>query len=618
MTFSAPHRTLTGRLWLIEAFGFIVAFGLSSVVHQPLVLGVVGACVLAASYGLLAKSLAPLGLIRAQMRDICRRTAEDESLLYAQENLDTNIKLLRDRLYGYGDPRRVGGDLYFGERRINENFADVDWVKTKAGGTATIFCGDLRIATNVLRPEGGRAIGTRLVAGAVHDHVFKDAQTYRGEAEILGITYLSIYEPIFCGEEVVGVLYVGVPKPVSADGGAVEAHEVDALAEMSATVAKLDAAATAKSDAERKAAEQRHAGEDQNRRYAAARRVTAAAQDEVVEILSTALEQLSKGNLVDRIDVRFPPSYEKLREDFNVTILQLRETVGGIKDNAGSMSRGSEEIAQAASDLSRRTEHQASALEQASAALSELTGQVNESAASARRAESIVTAARTKAERCGAVMEETVAAISAIDKSSKAIAQIIGVITDIALQTNLLALNASVEAARAGEDGKGFAVVASEVRDLAHRSAEAAKEIKNLIAASAVQVDCGVARVGETGSALAEIVAQVVEINGVIGDIANSARTQATSLHEISAAVADMDKVTQQNAAMVEESTAASQKLADEASLLAALVDHFDLGMAGSVDDGRGTHRGDAGPSAAARRSASSASARIAPKRAHA
>ncbi len=588
MRFLAPHGSLVRRLWLIEAGGCVVAFGLGSVVHEPIILGAVGAFVVAITYMLLARILEPIDLIRARMRDICRRTAADESLLYAQENLDANIKLLRDRLYAYGDPRRVGDVLYFGDRRINENFVDVDWVKAQAGGTATIFCGDLRVATNVLRPESGRAIGTRLAAGAVHDHVFKEAKTYRGEAEILGITYLSIYEPIFCGEEVVGILYVGVPKPLGTDRDDLDAAALDVLVEMSATVAKLDAAASAKSDAERKAAEQRHAGEDQNRRYAAARRMTAAAQDEVVAILSTALDQLSKGNLSDRIDMRFPPAYEKLRQDFNATIMRLRDTVGAIKGNAGSMSRGCEEIAQAANDLSRRTEHQASSLEQASAALSELTGQVNDSADNARRAETIVAVARTKAEHCGAVMKETVAAISAIDKSAKAIAQIIGVITDIASQTNLLALNASVEAARAGEEGKGFAVVASEVRDLAHRSAEAAKEIKTLIAASAIQVDCGVARVGETGSALAEIVAQVVEINGVIGDIANSVRTQATSLHEINSAVAAMDKVTQQNAAMVEESTAASQKLADEATLLRSVVDHFHLGRSGETPHSAG------------------------------
>jgi len=186
----------------------------------------------------------------------------------------------------------------------------------------------------------------------------------------------------------------------------------------------------------------------------------------------------------------------------------------------------------------------------------------------------------------------TIDAISAIDKSANAISQIIGVINDIALQTNLLALNASVEAARAGEGGKGFAVVASEVRDLAHRSAEAAKEIKGLIAASATHVKCGVMRVGETGAALEEIVAQVAEINGVVGNIATSAATQAAGLHEITAAVAAMDKVTQQNAAMVEEATAASQRLADEAGLLAGLVDHFELGTPSGVADRRETRSG--------------------------
>ncbi len=245
------------------------------------------------------------------------------------------------------------------------------------------------------------------------------------------------------------------------------------------------------------------------------------------------------------------------------------------------MSRGCAEIAQAANDLSRRTEHQASTLEQASAALSELTGQVNDSAQSARRAETIVAAARAKAERCGAVMQETIDAISEIDKSANAIAQIIGVINDIALQTNLLALNASVEAARAGEGGKGFAVVASEVRDLAHRSAEAAKEIKGLIAASATHVEMrrhAGRRDGRRRSTRSLRRSSRSTASSATLPVPPPPRRRACMRSR--AAVAAMDKVTQQNAAMVEESTAASQKLADEAALLAGLVDHFEFGSA--------------------------------------
>lgn len=581
--FRVPGSHLARRLWLIEAAGVLGAAGLVSLIHEPLVVGPLVLGVLAGAYLLLTKILAPLDALRQTMRAICQRTAEDEALLHAQENLDANIKLLRDRLHAGGDPHRVGEVLFFGERRINEDFIDVDWVKAQAGGTATIFCGDLRIATNVLRPDGGRAIGTRLAAGPVYDCVFRKAKTFRGEAEILGATYLTIYEPIFCGEEVIGILYVGVPKALCADTRAATSAG-DELAEMRATVAELDAAAHAKSAAERKAAEQRHAGEDLRRRHESAQRLAALAQDEVVAALSVALEQLSEGNLAKRINMQFPDAYEKLRDDFNTTIVRLRDTIGAIKGNVGSMSRGCSEIARAAHDLSNRTEHQASTLEETSAALTELATQVQDSAQGAKRAEGIVTAARAKAERCGAIMQETIEAMSAIDQSANAIAQIIGVINDIALQTNLLALNASVEAARAGDEGKGFAVVASEVRDLAHRSAEAAKEIKNLIAVSANHVRSGVTRVGETGEALEDIVAQVVEINEVIGTIASSATTQAAGLREITAAVAAMDKVTQQNAAMVEESTAASRRLADQAGLLAGLVDHFDLGAANHTD----------------------------------
>ncbi len=215
--FSAQGGRLVRRLWLIQAAGTGVALATGAFASQPIVLGLAGALLLAGNYFFLAKILAPLDAMRERMLEICRRTAEDEALLHAQEDLDANIKLLRDRLYADGEPRRVGDELYFGDRRINEDFTDVDWVKAQAGGTATIFCGDMRIATNVLRPEGGRAIGTRLAAGPVHDCVFKDAKTYRGEAEILGVTYLTIYEPIFGGEEVIGVLYVGVPKALAAE-----------------------------------------------------------------------------------------------------------------------------------------------------------------------------------------------------------------------------------------------------------------------------------------------------------------------------------------------------------------------------------------------------------------
>src|SRR5690606_13221901 len=212
----------------------------------------------------------------------------------------------------------------------------------------------------------------------------------------------------------------------------------------------------------------------------------------------------------------------------------------------------------------------------------EITATVNRTADGARQASRVVQTARNEAEASGAVVSDAVAAMTAIEQSSNQIGAIIGVIDEIAFQTNLLALNAGVEAARAGDAGRGFAVVASEVRALAQRSADAAKEIKTLITASGRQVEQGVALVGQTGQALGRIVAEVAEIDGLMSEISASAQEQATGLQQVNTAVNQMDQVTQQNAAMVEESTAASHSLSQEADALAASVARFRTGHASS------------------------------------
>ncbi len=302
------------------------------------------------------------------------------------------------------------------------------------------------------------------------------------------------------------------------------------------------------------------------------------AQNVVVDAISHALERVSKGDLTCRITDDLTPEYQRIRDNFNLAIGQLQETMRVIAQNGSAIHAGAEQMTQATDDLSRRTEQQAASLEETAAALDEITATVKKTAEGANQASRVVSNAKQDAEHSGNVVREAVAAMSGIEKSAQQISQIIGVIDEIAFQTNLLALNAGVEAARAGDAGKGFAVVASEVRALAQRSAEAAKEIKALISASSAQVDQGVDLVGQTGKALDRIVAQVAEIDTVVSEIAASAQEQATGLNEVNAAVNQMDQVTQQNAAMVEQSTAASHTLAADADQLANLIRRFHIG----------------------------------------
>jgi methyl-accepting chemotaxis protein len=304
----------------------------------------------------------------------------------------------------------------------------------------------------------------------------------------------------------------------------------------------------------------------------------------VVRNLADALGHLAQGDLAYRIETAFPPEYEQLRSDYNGALGRLSTTLNEIIGGASAIRSGAGEISSAADDLARRTEQQAASLEETAAALDEITVTVRKTASGAKTASDVVLAARGDAQTSGQVVRQAVDAMSEIEGSSSKIGQIIGVIDEIAFQTNLLALNAGVEAARAGDAGKGFAVVASEVRALAQRSADAAKEIKALISASAEQVGSGVRLVGETGQALQRIVDRVAEIDVLVTEIAASAQEQATGLHQVNSAINEMDQVTQQNAAMVEQSTAASHSLAQEAQGLAEAVARFSVDGAGVPD----------------------------------
>ncbi|MFZ3582045.1 methyl-accepting chemotaxis protein [Loktanella sp. DJP18] len=316
-------------------------------------------------------------------------------------------------------------------------------------------------------------------------------------------------------------------------------------------------------------------------------RTRQAAQHEqslVVDALRIGLRQMSEGNLSAVIETPFPGSYEDLRADYNGAVTTLADAIRGVVENADNISNEARDISGNTDGLSRRTEATAATLEQTAAALNDLTTSIRVTAQGAKDADIAVRDARKNAEQSGQVVLETVSAMDQIAHSSGRITSIIKVIDDIAFQTNLLALNAGVEAARAGDAGRGFAVVASEVRALAQRSSDAAREINDLIDKSGSQVKHGVDLVGRTGSALQEIVDSVSRISGLVSTIAESSLLQSTSLNDINASLNQLDQSTQQNAARLEETTAASESLRKDAVALVETVSYFKL--AGSHDGG--------------------------------
>lgn len=300
--------------------------------------------------------------------------------------------------------------------------------------------------------------------------------------------------------------------------------------------------------------------------------------------LASGLERLASGDLAFQLTEVFSPEFERLRHDFNKATKQLRDTMEIVAQSANSINLGTREISQSSDDLSKRTEQQAAALEETAAALDEITVNVTNSSRRTEEAKQVAAKANVRTTESSAVVGNAVEAMRRIEESSSKISSIIGVIDEIAFQTNLLALNAGVEAARAGEAGKGFAVVAQEVRELAQRSAQAAKEIKDLIRNSTIEVESGVKLVRETGDVLKTIEEYVSTINQHMEAISTAAHEQSAGLAQVNTAVNQMDQVTQRNAAMVEETNAASANLAQEGSNIHDLISRFNLGNDQNVD----------------------------------
>ncbi|HEV7259819.1 MAG TPA: methyl-accepting chemotaxis protein [Bosea sp. (in: a-proteobacteria)] len=578
-----------------------------------------------------------VGLAVAASVLVSLQAAEKAMRERAQASLSVNINLLRDLLATKGEPRLEGDKLFFGNELVNGNFAAVDKVKALAGSTATVFMGDVRVATNVQKPDGSRAVGTKLAPGAAYDAVFKQRATYSGAADILGTPYFTIYEPIIqkSDNSVIGVLYVGIKqqdfmsvisemitgniiaglviaavagvalfllvrrmmKPLGSLKAAMERLAAGDLAsvvpsfrsgefaDMAGAVAVLRNAAIEKERLEVEAASQaslmdetRRSTEEQRQLSAQQRLEQAQQLEKVVGALADGLAELSHGNLTYRIELDLPADYVKLRDDFNATVERLSSTVKTIQATTADVGLAAREINTGADDLSKRTEEQASSLEETAATTEELAASVKATAQASRQAAAVADEAMQAAQSGGLIAGQAVDAMARIEAASTKISDIIRVIDDIAFQTNLLALNAAVEAARAGDAGKGFAVVASEVRTLAQRSSEAAKDISALISSSNGEVGEGVKLVRQAGAQLSQILASSQKVADTIAEISAASGEQASGIDEMSQAVAHLDEMTQANAALAEQSAASAGSLTGRIGQLNDLVAAFRTG----------------------------------------
>jgi methyl-accepting chemotaxis protein len=305
--------------------------------------------------------------------------------------------------------------------------------------------------------------------------------------------------------------------------------------------------------------------------------------------MGALVQSANNGDLTQRMKLEGKSGlYVSMGTGVNALVSNLADVVSQVKAKAGEVYLSAEEISKGNTNLSQRTEEQASSLEETASSMEEMTSTVKETADNAGQANQLALAARQQAEKGGTVVGAAVEAMSGINEASKKIADIIGVIDEIAFQTNLLALNAAVEAARAGEQGRGFAVVATEVRSLAGRSATAAKEIKSLIQDSVMRVEEGSKLVNESGRTLVEIVAAVNKVTDIVAEIAAASREQSSGIEQVNKAVMQMDGTTQQNAALVEQAAAASQSIVEQAQALTALVARYQVGDSASTETGKG------------------------------
>ncbi|TDK35067.1 methyl-accepting chemotaxis protein [Rhizobium deserti] len=507
----------------------------------------------------------------------------------------------------------------------------VDRTANAIGGVATVFDKQgsdyVRVSTNVKTEKGERAIGTKLAAEHPAQPYLARGEAYFGSAVLFGKDFITGYFPISNpAGGVAGVLFIGIPMEIyfahiTSSGYMVVATSlaslfvigllsffairalISPLGILTGTVRAMSngdnsapipyvtlpnefgniaralevfrEGAREKQAIESRSATERAEAEAERERNDVEKQRMDRQIDQAVSELGSALARLAQGDLSTTIETTFSGRLEQLRTDFNGSIIRLRDTLSHIRSSTLSIQKSSADLSNSSSELSRRTETQAASLEETAAAVDEITATVRSSAERAAEANEAVSHTKKSADSSGTVVKNAVEAMARIEEASQKIELIIEVIDDIAFQTNLLALNAGIEAARAGEAGKGFAVVAQEVRELAQRSAGAAKEIKELINQSSREVGSGSSLVQQAGEVLASISREITAISQHVETIATASQDQSAALQNINSSVNRMDQMTQQNGAMVGETSESSRRLAGEADALLALVQQF-------------------------------------------
>lgn len=472
----------------------------------------------------------------------------DKIIEAAQEKLKSDLamaKIVLDEKYP-GEWQIKNNKIYKGETEINNNFTVVDLIGELTGDTVTVFQGDTRVSTNVITNEGERAIGTK-VSDAVAQASLIEERQYIGKAEVAGIINQTIYEPIKDNNKVIGILYVGVPNTPydkMASNFKIATYIFGLISVIiGCFIAWIFSGKLCKN----------------------------------ISIIKGATDKIAKGDLDVNIDIKTQDEVGNLAKSLKNMADNLNEVMTNINFASEQVASGSKQISDSSIALSQGTTEQASAIEELTSSIEELSAQTQKNAEGANNANELEDKAKANADKGNKQMQEMLKAMEEINVSSNNISKIIKVIDEIAFQTNILALNAAVESARAGQYGKGFAVVAEEVRNLAARSANAAKETTELIEGSIRKVEDGTKIANETANALKKIINDIDEAAALVNDIAIASNEQAIGINQINQGIMQVSQVVQTNSATSEEGAAASEELSSQAELLKKQVKKFKL-----------------------------------------